>query len=107
MLGDRAATFPRGTMIVKEKLASKTSTSPELLTVMIKREAGYDKSHGDWEYAVFDGTGSKLAQRGKLENCRNCHTKQVKTDFVFRNYLTDQDRKAYKHLSAGPLPRGN
>jgi hypothetical protein len=107
MMNRSATTFPRGTMIVKQKLAAETSVDPELLTVMIKREAGYDKSHGDWEYAVFDGPGSKLTRRGKLENCRGCHAKQARIDYVFRTYLTDQDRKAYKHLTAGIQPRNS
>ena len=45
-------------------LPSKESTSPELLTVMIKREAGFNSDNGDWEYMSLDGTGSEVQVRG-------------------------------------------
>jgi hypothetical protein len=94
-------TFPEGTLIVKEKLPTEKSTSPELLTVMLKRAKGYDRGHGDWEYAVFDGTGKKLQERGRLQNCRSCHAQQSAQDFVFKTYLTHSDRNAYDTLTAG------
>src|SRR5262245_13945903 len=36
MMEDKLPSFPQGSIILKEKLPSKTSTSPELLTVMVK-----------------------------------------------------------------------
>ena len=79
--------FPQGSVIVKEKLSEPSSQTPELLTVMIKREKGFNPESGDWEYAVFDGTGSKLEARGKLENCQGCHLAKSRTDYIFRTYL--------------------
>ena len=79
--------FPEGSVIVKEKLPDKSSQTPELLTVMIKREKGFNPTSGDWEYMVVDGTGTTVQARGKLENCQSCHTGRSGTDYVFRTYL--------------------
>src|SRR5262245_61639650 len=87
MMEQRLPVFPEGSVIVKEKLTAKDSTSPELLTVMRKREAGYDPDNGNWEYLVFDGAGQKAQANGKLEKCQACHLSQKATDYVARNYL--------------------
>ena len=88
--------FPQGSVIVKEKLPSIDSTSPELLTVMVKREAGYNPENGDWDYMVFDGTGKEVQARGKLEKCQNCHSMAEHSDFVYRNYLPSEAWKKMK-----------
>ncbi len=88
--------FPKGTVIVKEKLPEPLSQTPELLTVMIRREKGFNPESGDWEYAVFDGTGTKLEARGKLGNCQGCHLSKAKTDYIFRTYLPDNIRNKLK-----------
>jgi hypothetical protein len=79
--------FSVGSVIVKEKLPDPDSTKPELLTVMIKRRAGYDPKKGDWEYLVADGGGKKVYERGKINNCQRCHVPQSASDYVFRPYL--------------------
>jgi hypothetical protein len=79
--------FPVGSMIVKEKLGSRDSTDPELLTAMIKRESGYNPEGGDWEYLVLDGTASKIVERGKLTQCSGCHRPYEYSDYVTRTYL--------------------
>lgn len=88
--------FPIGSIIVKEKWPqSGDAKSPELLTVMIKREKGYNPNLGDWEFAALDGVVDSLAiskggaviARGKIESCQNCHKTIEKTDYVFRSYL--------------------
>jgi cytochrome P460 len=85
--------FAVGSVIVKEKLPERSSQSPELLTVMIKREKGFNSETGDWEYMAVDGTGSKVEARGKLKNCQRCHLDQPKTDYIFRTYLPYDVRK--------------
>jgi hypothetical protein len=87
MMGQKNPVFPLGSIIVKEKLATKESTNPELLTVMRKREAGYDSKRGDWEYLVFDGPGKVMEANGKLEKCQACHLMEKDTDYVSRRYL--------------------
>ncbi len=79
--------FPEGSVIVKEKLPDKSSQTPELLTVMIKRGKGFNNESGDWEYMVTDGSGNKIEAQGKLENCQGCHLANRQRDYVFRSYL--------------------
>jgi len=87
MMEQKTPIFPEGSVIVKEKLTTKDSSSPELLTVMRKREAGYDPDKGNWEYMVFDGAGQTLQASGKLENCQGCHIQHRATDYISRIYL--------------------
>ena len=79
--------FPVGSMVVKEKHGKPDSTSPEVLTAMIKREAGYYPEGGDWEYLVLDGAASKIVERGKLTRCSGCHVPYKHNDFITRTYL--------------------
>jgi hypothetical protein len=87
MMVEKVPHFPVGSVIVKEKLPAKDSFEPELLTVMRKREAGYDPEKGDWEYMAVDGSGKTVQARGKLEKCQACHLLEKATDYVSRNYL--------------------
>jgi Cytochrome P460 len=89
MLSRKNPIFPEGSVIVKEKLTTKDSQSPELLTVMIKQKQGFNPASGDWEYMVVDGTGTKVEGRGNLQNCQSCHLANQKTDYIFRTYLSD------------------
>lgn len=93
MMQEKLPRFPQGSVIVKEKLTNKESTSPELLTVMIKREAGYNPENGDWEYMAVDGAGKEVRSRGKLESCQSCHMMVKDTDYVSRNYLPIEVRE--------------
>ncbi|HEX8294443.1 MAG TPA: cytochrome P460 family protein, partial [Pyrinomonadaceae bacterium] len=95
MLEEKSPRFPAGSLVVKEKLPARDAKEPELLTAMLKREAGYDPEGGDWEYLVLDGRGREVRARGKLETCRACHLTYPHTDFVARNYLP---RELYEKL---------
>jgi hypothetical protein len=90
MLRQKAPIFPEGSVIVKEKLPAKDSDTPELLTVMIKRKSGFNPATGDWEYAVVDGGGTVVEERGNLQNCQACHIANRTTDYIFRTYLSDE-----------------
>jgi hypothetical protein len=96
MLEQLNPVFPEGSVIVKEKLPDKSSQAPELLTVMIKRGKGFNPTNGDWEYMVVDGTGTKVLDQGKLENCQSCHTGKPGTDYVFRTYLPSEVQNKLK-----------
>jgi hypothetical protein len=96
MLEQKNPAFPEGSVIVKEKLSEKSSQTPELLTVMIKRAKGFNPTSDDWEYMVVDGTGMKIQAQGKLENCQSCHSAKPDTDYVFRTYLPDTVRSKLK-----------
>jgi hypothetical protein len=78
--------FPVGSIIVKEKLPSKHSRRPELLTVMIKRERAYNPAGGNWEYLVLNGAATKIDGRGVLQTCQSCHITRRQTDYLFLNY---------------------
>lgn len=96
MMEERVPRFPQGSVIVKEKLTSRDSTVPELLTVMIKRESGHNIESGDWEFMVLDGQGKNFQARGKLDRCLGCHVLVKDTDYVSRSYLPDEVRRSLK-----------
>jgi hypothetical protein len=96
MMTKRYPNFPVGTVIVKEKLTTAESKSPELLTVMIKREKNYNPNVGDWEFLTFNGAATETTARGKLENCQTCHLVEKKTDYVSRKYLPYEFRQKLK-----------
>src|SRR5262245_18484665 len=96
MMEQARPNFPAGSVIVKEKLPDKSSQSPELLTVMIKKEKGFTASGGDWEFMVVDGQGKAVTDRGKLENCQSCHLSTPQSDYIFRSYLPDEVRNKLK-----------
>jgi hypothetical protein len=87
MIDPRDSAFPAGSVIVKEKLHDDQSVEPDLLTVMIKREPGYNPSAGNWEFAVVDGKVRSAQAQGKLANCMECHMTVSHSDYVFRTYL--------------------
>jgi Cytochrome P460 len=97
MMNELKPTFAVGSVIVKEKRARENEKKgepdePELLTVMIKRERGFNPAVGDWEFMATNGAGTKVDARGKLESCQACHAMMKETDFVSRSYLPDELR---------------
>jgi hypothetical protein len=93
MLFQKEPTFPKGTVIVKQKLGAPTSTEPEALTAMIKRAEGYNPEGGDWEYLVASGDGATIISRGRDESCQKCHSLYKATDFVTRRYLSPDQKE--------------
>ncbi len=78
VLGAKAPRFPVGTVLVKEKFDNpKGIGTPELLTVMVKREKGYNPACYDWEFLVLDGKAERVLERGKLARCQSCHTEKL------------------------------
>ena len=49
MLSKEIVKFPVGSVIVREKLASTSAINPDILAVMIKRGAGFNRKAGDWD----------------------------------------------------------
>ncbi|MEP6754539.1 MAG: cytochrome P460 family protein [Chthonomonadales bacterium] len=96
MLQDKKPVYPVGSVIVKEKHPTATSSTPELLTVMRKREKGFNPTHGDWEYITLDGASQKVTSAGKLQNCQKCHERWKSTDYVSREYLSEVMRSKLK-----------
>ena len=96
MMSELKPTFPIGSIIVKEKLLAIDSASPEMLTVMVKREKGFNRESGDWEYMVVNGEQTEIEGRGNLANCRSCHAIKSETDYVFRSYLPEDVRQSLR-----------
>ena len=82
-----APKFPAGSIIVREKLLTAEAANPELVTVMLKREAGFSRKTGDWEYLIVAGDLNKVQKREKTGSCSKCHAAAAQTDFVFKTYL--------------------
>lgn len=70
-----AATFPPGSILVKDKYSQGGVAG------MIKREAGYNPTSGDWEFFIQEKRGP-LA-KGKLANCISCHATATGPDHLF------------------------
>ena len=88
-----AATYPVGSIIVKEKRGVESflstssrskATTPDGVGGMIKRDSGYDPEHGDWEYFYFDD--ASRIESGRIANCVQCHQSAAATDHVFGNW---------------------
>lgn len=84
--GGGAGPMPVGSVIVKEKVSSDRPTQAFGYGAMIKREAGYDPEHGDWEYVYATLGEGGTVERGKLESCIACHAGQANQDYLFRTY---------------------
>lgn len=85
MMSKGHSTFPLGSVIVKEKLPSKTSAKVEIMTVMVKRRKGFDAKNGDWEYFTTKGSGPETSQEN-VAVCQSCHQAAKEQDFVFRSH---------------------
>lgn len=81
---DEELQIPQGTIIVKDTYylnEDGTRGKRWNITVMRKREAGYDPEYNDWEY-VEAGPGKNVKYQGKLEVCIDCHL-AADRDYVF------------------------
>ncbi|MFM8697623.1 MAG: cytochrome P460 family protein [Phycisphaerales bacterium] len=79
--GQPGATYPVGSVIVKEKVSFHPASGRDGIGGMIKRASGYDPAHGDWEYFYREDSGS--LECGRIDSCIQCHSSAVASDFVF------------------------
>jgi len=81
--GEANAPYPEGTIIVKESYGSNSGEKGSLsgITIMAKREPGYDPEHGNWEYINLRAN-MKVQAQGALSGCISCHA-AAERDFVF------------------------
>jgi hypothetical protein len=84
MLSKGLASFPTGSILVREKLLTPTAPNPAVLVVMIKREKGFNPRANDWEFLTVSGDLKKIEKREKEGKCQACHSSEAKNDFVFR-----------------------
>ena len=76
-----AERYPVGSVVVKEKQGLEYGThepaaqhslkTSDGVGGMIKRAAGYDPAHGDWEYFYFEDLAR--VEHGKIATCIECH----------------------------------
>jgi hypothetical protein len=83
-------TYADGTVLLKENyfLAPGGHTKPASVTVMLKREKGYDPAMGDWQFVQFDASG-QITLNGNSKDqqvqnaCGFCHRGVAERDYVF------------------------
>jgi hypothetical protein len=83
---DKEKKFPVGSIIIREKW-TRSLTSPEKVIAMVKRQSGFNKPTGDWEFFLFDGGSLSLRSRETSGNCAACHVQSEKSDWAFRCYI--------------------
>lgn len=84
-----------GTIFLKENYLSKDGRPgmPSTLTIMIKRELGYDLAGGDWQYIQTDTKGNLIMQGDSKDPvikqiCSDCHSNMAERDYIFSTFLT-------------------
>jgi len=77
--------FPVGAVIVKEKYAGPHAEPADVvaLGLMIKRAAGFDAAHGDWDYAYYEPALGIIQNTEQTAYCAKCHAAAAATDFVY------------------------
>jgi hypothetical protein len=81
--------FPVGSVIVKQKSmhgytakdGKRVHDANTGVGGMVKRPAGYDAKHGDWEYFYFEDAGK--IESGRISACVQCHSSANDKDYVF------------------------
>lgn len=74
--------YPVGSIVVKRK--EHDDGSEVAIGGMVKREAGYDPTNGDWEY--FYAESGRAPESGRLETCSGCHARAADSDHVFGDW---------------------
>src|SRR4026209_1079444 len=68
----RVESYPVGSVVAKVKLI-EGSAEPTGVAFMVQREPGYTPEGRDCVYFVFEGKPLRLAARGPISTCQNCH----------------------------------
>lgn len=89
LIADPPIPFPRGSILVRERLPSANAKAPDVLTVMIKRQAGFNRKANGWEFLMIDGAGAKVIEQQKKGSCFGCHKSQAASDFVYPSALLE------------------
>lgn len=88
-------TYRPGTIVLKENFGASNGSpdTPLTVTMMIKREPGYDSQYGDWQYVQFD-KNANIILSGKANDpvvkpmCGNCHVNIGERDYIFANFYS-------------------
>lgn len=83
-------TYPVGSVIIKENFweVDNQPGKAHALTIMVKRAAGFDPDHGDWEYIELDRKGVERLRGNARQSevalrCANCHESVKDRDYIF------------------------
>lgn len=82
-MGDLAA-LPVGSIVVKEGYSDEAGDGLKAITVMERREAGYDPDNGDWFWGRYGADGSPT-HAGRVGFCSDCHADDATGDHSFVN----------------------
>jgi len=75
--------FPVGAAIVKQKLVGTGADARvAALGLMVKRQAGFDPAHGDWEFGYWEEAPGLASGAAVANACGGCHASSA-SDFVF------------------------
>ena len=75
--------YPVCSTVVKPIYTDARGATVLKLTIMVKMPAGYDPENADWWYGVYDATGMKAMQHGRLQDCIPCHKLAASTDYLY------------------------
>jgi len=91
--GTNASLFPVGAVIVKQKRILGYHQDGKWIREadtrvggMVKRPAGYDPAHGDWEYFYFKDP--RKIESGRISSCAQCHDSAKEKDHIFGTWRT-------------------
>lgn len=94
----RERTYPEGSVVVKEKhfheyqgRNGREAGGGDGVGGMIKRTAGFDPKHGDWEYFYF--ADPKRIESGRIASCVQCHAAAAETDHVFGTWARRHENR--------------
>lgn len=96
LLKDAKPNFPEGSIIVKERHSSWESKTADYITVMRKLPAGTKPETGDWQYLVYAQDAKTELIKHNLPDCMSCHAQWKDTDYVSREYLTQEQLTTLK-----------
>ncbi len=83
-LAEKYPSFPAGSIIVREKNETETSSVPQTVIAMAKRPKGFSHATNDWEFFLLSGADLNVKKRETAGNCSACHVRAEKTDWIFR-----------------------
>ncbi len=82
-VGQSGFTAPVGTVAIKEADTDKDGTV-DMLTVMVKKEEGFDSKNSNWSYEMrsTDGELMEPSSVGANPMCIGCHTAWKQQDYL-------------------------
>jgi hypothetical protein len=87
--------YAQGTVFLKENYVASNGKpgAPSTITVMMKKEPGYDPATHDWEFLQFSVDGNILFNGNSHDAptqamCIKCHGNMAERDFVFSTFCS-------------------